>query len=78
MKIDVFQGKQKVKDRWNETQYVVVRQVIDGVPAYEVKDEAGNIKTIHYNQLFLVAAPKEAHQFQKKTLFGPPGQNIPC
>ena len=33
------------------------RQVADGVPAYEVKDDAGNIKTIHHNQLFLVAAP---------------------
>ena len=39
---------------------MVVCQVADGVPAYEVKDEAGNIKTIHRNQLFLVAAPKEA------------------
>ena len=35
-------------------------QVADGVPAYEVKDEAGNIETIHCNQLFLVATPKEA------------------
>ena len=25
-----------------------------------MKDEAGNIKTIHHNQLFLVATPKEA------------------
>ena len=39
---------------------MVVCQVADGVPAYEVKDEAGNIKTIHRNQLFLVATPKEA------------------
>ena len=49
MKNDVFQGKQKVKDRWSETEYVVVRQVADGVPAYEVKDEAGSIKTVHCN-----------------------------
>ena len=27
---------------------------------YEVKDEVGSIKTVHCNQLFLVAAPKEA------------------
>ena len=59
MKNDTFQGKRKVKDRWSGTEYVVVRQVTDGVPAYEVKDEAGNIKTIHCNRLFLVAAPKE-------------------
>ena len=60
MKNDVYQGKQKVKDQWSETEYVVVRQVADGIPAYEVKDEAGNIKTIHHNQLFLVATLKKA------------------
>ena len=49
MKSNVYQGKQKVKDRWSETEYVVVRQVTDGVPVYEVKDEAGSIKTVHCN-----------------------------
>ena len=43
--------------RWSETEYVVVHQVPDGVPTYEVKDEAGNIKTVHCNRLFLVATP---------------------
>ena len=60
MKNDAYQGKWKVKDRWSETEYVVVRQVADGVPAYEVMDEAGSIKTVHHNWLFLVATPKEA------------------
>ena len=60
MKNDVYQGKWKVKDQWSETEYVVVCQVTDGIPAYEVKDEAGNIKTVHHNWLFLVATPKEA------------------
>ena len=60
MKNDAYQGKQKVKDQWSETEYVVVRQVTDGIPAYEVKDEARNIKTIHCNWLFLVATPMEA------------------
>ena len=60
MKNDAYQGKQKVKDQWSETEYVVVCQVADGIPAYEVKDEVGNVKTVHHNRLFLVAAPKEA------------------
>ena len=60
MKNDAYQGKQKVKDQWSETEYVVVCQVADGVPAYEVKDEAGNVKTVHHNWLFLVATPIEA------------------
>ena len=49
MKNDAYQGKQKVKDQWCETEYLVVYQVTDGVPAYEVKDEAGRVKTIHCN-----------------------------
>ena len=60
MKNDTYQGKWKVKDRWSETEYVVVHQVADGIPAYVVKDEAGNVKTIHRNRLFLMAAPMEA------------------
>ena len=59
MKNDVYQGKWKVKDRCSETEYVVVHQVTDDVPAYEVKDQAGNVKTVHHNQLFLVATPME-------------------
>ena len=39
---------------------MVVCKVTDGVPAYEVKDEVGSVKTIHCNQLFLVATPREA------------------
>ena len=49
MKNNVYQGKWKVKDWWSKTEYVVVCQVTDGVPAYEVKDEAGNVKTVHHN-----------------------------
>ena len=60
MKNDVYQGKWKVKDRWSETEYVLVHQVADGIPAYEVKDEARNVKTVHHNRLFLVATLKEA------------------
>ena len=60
MKNDAYQGKQKVKDQWSETKYVVVCQVTDGVPAYEVKDEVGNVKTVHHKWLFLVAILMEA------------------
>ena len=49
MKNDAFQGKREVKDQWSKTEYIVVCQVTDGVPAYKVKDEAGNVKTIHHN-----------------------------
>ena len=49
MKNDAYQRKRKVKDWWSETEYVVVCQVADGIPVYEVKDKAGNIKTVHCN-----------------------------
>ena len=84
MKNDTYQGKQKVKDWWSETEYVAVHQVADGIPMHEVKDEAGNVKTVHSNRLFLVDAPVgavtslgQAHCFQKKTLPNPPLQNVP-
>ena len=84
MKNDAYQGKRKVKDRWSETEYVVVCQVADAIPAYEVKDEAGNVKTVHRNWLFLVATPKadimplgEGTSISEKMLFGPTVQNIP-
>ena len=60
MKNNAYQGKREVKDWWSETEYVVVHLVADGIPAYEVKDEAGNIKTVHHNRLFLVATPMVA------------------
>ena len=60
MKNDTYQCKWKVKDQWSETEYVVVCQVTDSIPAYEVKDEARNVKTVHHNWLFLVAIPVEA------------------
>ena len=49
VKNDAYQGKQKVKDLWSETEYMVVCQVTDGIPAYEVKDEVGNVETVHCN-----------------------------
>ena len=59
MKLDAFQSKRKVKDQWSEAEYMVVCQVTDDVPAYEVRDEGENVKIVHHNRLFLVATPKD-------------------
>ena len=48
-----------MKDRWSEAEYVVVHQVADDVPAYELRDDGGNVKVAHCNRLFLVAPTKE-------------------
>ena len=84
MKNDAYQGKRKVKDWWSETEYVVVHQVTDGVPAYEVKDEAGNSRPYTATSYSLWPPQKRPshpwewmRQFQRKTSFGPPMQNIP-
>ena len=59
MKLDAFQGKRKVKDRWSEAEYVVIHQVTNDVPVYEVRHDGGNVKVAHHNRLFLVAPAKE-------------------
>ena len=59
MKLDAFQGKRKVKDKWSEVEYVVTCQVTDDVPAYEVKDDIRNVKVTHCNRLFLVAPVRD-------------------
>ena len=82
IKNDTYQGKQKVKDRRSETEYVVVHQVTDGVPAYEVNDEALRLYTA--TDCFLWPPQwGPSHPwgqvccFQKKTLLNPPLQNVP-
>ena len=60
MKLDAFQGKRKVKDRWSEVEFVVTHQVANDMPTYEVKDDGGNIKVAHHNRLFLVAPMRNA------------------
>ena len=57
-KADAFQGKRKVKDRWSEVEYEVIRQVVNGVPSYEIKDPSGNLQVTHRNRLFLLATPR--------------------
>ena len=59
MKLDAFQGKRKVKDRWSEVEYVVTHQVTNYVPAYEVRDDSRNVKVTHRNRLFLVAPARD-------------------
>ena len=79
MKLDAFKGKRKVKDWWSEAEYMVVRQVADDMPMYEVLDTSGNVKIIHHNWLFLVAPQRmmpcpweEVSPFQKRAPPSPP------
>ena len=58
MKVDMFQGKRKVKDQWSEVEYVVVHQATDDMTMYEVCDDGRNVRIVHHNQLFLVTTPQ--------------------
>ena len=59
LKQDAFQGKMKMKDRWYNEEYEVVRQVAPDMPVYEVSDRSGNARVVHQNRLFLVASVLE-------------------
>ena len=59
-KADMFQGKRKVKDLWNEVEYEIVCQVANCTPLYEIEGVSGNVKVAHHNRLFLVATPQGA------------------
>ena len=59
LKLDAFQGKMKMKDRWGDEEYKVVHQVAPDVPTYEVHDRSRNARVIHQNRLFLVASISE-------------------
>ena len=59
LKQDAFQGKRKMKDRWGDEEYEVIRQVAPDMPAYEVCGRSGNVRVVHQNRLFLVASVLE-------------------
>ena len=41
VKLDAFRGQwQKLKNRWGDALYTVVKRVVDGIPAYEVENDA--------------------------------------
>ena len=41
VKANVFKGKRKIRDRWEEETFEVVHQIATDVPSYEVMDQCG-------------------------------------
>ena len=56
VKVDAFQGKRKIKERWKDKPHEVVHQITTDIPLYEVKDQNGNSCILHCNQLLLIAS----------------------
>ena len=56
VKADAFQGKRKVKDRWEDKPQEIVHQMVTDVPSYEVKDQHGHSCVLHCNWLLLIVS----------------------
>ena len=56
VKGDTFQGKRKIKDRWEDRPHEVVCQIVTDVPSYEVKDKHGHSHVLHLNWLLLITS----------------------
>ena len=47
VKADAWKGKRKIKDRWEEETWEVVRQIMADVPSYEVMNQHGWSRVLH-------------------------------
>ena len=54
VKTDTWQGKRKIKDRWEEETWEVVDQIVPDVPSYEVTNHCRLLRVLHQNQLLLI------------------------
>ena len=61
VKLDAFRGqRQKLKNRWGDALYMVVKCVVDGIPAYEVKNDVNKKRQVlHWARLLLWLAEPE-------------------
>ena len=56
VKVDAWKGKRKIKDRWEEETWKVVRQTVADVPSYKVMNQHGWSQVLHQNWLLLIAS----------------------
>ena len=61
VKLDAFRGQwRKLKNRWGDALYMVVKRVTDGIPAYEVENDANKKRQVlHWARLLLRLAEPE-------------------
>ena len=56
VKADAFQGRRKIKDRWESDIWTVKQQVAGGIPAFVIQNEHGQEKILHRNRLLLITS----------------------
>ena len=68
VKLDVFRGQwRKLKNWWGDALYMVVKRVADGIPAYEVENDANKKRQVlHQAQLLLWLAKPEGEPLRIK------------
>ena len=54
VKADAWKGNRKIKDRWEEETWEVVRQIVADVTSYNVTDQHGWSRVLDQNWLLLV------------------------
>ena len=61
VKLDAFRGqRRKLKNRWGDALYTVVKRVADGIPAYEVNNDVNKKRQVlHWARLLLWLAEPE-------------------
>ena len=55
-KADAFQGKRKIKDRWEDKPHEVVHQIMTDIPSYKVTDQCRQSCVLHWNWPLLSAS----------------------
>ena len=55
VKADAYQGKRKIKDKWEDKPHVVVCQIVTDVPSYEVTDQHRQSHILHYKWLLVTS-----------------------
>ena len=56
VKADPFQGKRKIKDRWEDKPHEVVHHIAIDVSSYKVKDQHVHSHVLHHNWLLFIAS----------------------
>ena len=56
VKADAFQGKRKIKDRWEDKSHRVVCQIITDIPSCEVMDQHKQSCILNHNWLLLIVS----------------------
>ena len=55
VKINAFQGKRKIKDRWEDKPHKVVFQIMTDITSYEETDQCRQSHVLHHNWILLIA-----------------------